>query len=92
MSDSWRMTECRHRPRSGDCVVCLADEVASLRADNAALRRALAQRTAEYVFLDGGNFAKIDLLIRQYGYRLSNADPQDGRIPKIVEADSPEGR
>lgn len=57
-------------------------EVERLRADNEMLRRKLAHITAQYIWAEGGSFARIDQEIRQYGYRL--ADMRNGQDPRIV--------
>jgi hypothetical protein len=48
----------------------------------AALRRLLAQMTAQYVWVEGGSYARINRELEPLGYRLA-PDPVSGRIPRI---------
>lgn len=61
-------------------------EVETLRDENDALRRKLAHLTAQYIWAEGGSFAKINDEIRQYGYRLERMDgAYDPRIVPITK-------
>ncbi len=61
-------------------------EVDALRQENDALRRKLAHLTAQYVWAEGGSYAKVNEEIRQYGYRLQKMDgAYDPRIVPITK-------
>lgn len=58
-------------------------EVDRLRSENAVLRRKLANLTAQYIWAEGGSFAKIDQEIWQYGFRLDSS-ASSSRDPRII--------
>ena len=64
-------------------------EVDTLRHENALLRKKLAHLTAQYVWAEGGSYAKVNEEIKQYGYRLQKMDgvydPRIVPITKIVK-------
>jgi hypothetical protein len=55
-----------------------------LRKENARLRRLLADAIAQRVWLEGGNFAKIEREILTYGYKLK-AGKGDPMIVPVEE-------
>lgn len=59
-----------------------ADQMA-LVSEIRMLRKLLAQKTAECIWLEGGDFAKIDIEVKQWGFKIV-AMP-NGHDPKLEE-------
>lgn len=45
-------------------------ELERLRKENASLRKQLACAIAEYIWVEGGNYGKIEREIKRFGYKL----------------------
>lgn len=60
-------------------------ELDALKLENYRLRKKLAHLTAQYVWSEGGSFAKVNQEICQYGFRLERMDgAYDPRIVPIA--------